>query len=142
MPNPTITISHQELADRYRDAVERADLTSLATLYHPDVLLDAHVPNWRFQVRGRTEVARFTGTALPAPGHFASFSAEPTADGDLLVQFEWHELTADGTGARARQLHVLRLNDGHVTQQTVFCAGVWSRDLQERMAAEAPLVQP
>jgi len=141
MSNPTTT-DHQTLAAHYRDAVEREDLASLATLYHPDVLLDAHVPNWRFQVIGRTEVARVTGAALPGPGRFTSFAAEPTADGDLLVQFEWRERADDDHGAKARQLHLLRLDDGRIVEQTLFCAGVWGPGLQERMAVEAPLVRP
>ncbi len=141
MSNLTTT-DHQILADHYREAVEREDLASLATLYHPDVLLDAHVPNWRFQVIGRTEVARFTGAALPGPGRFTSFVAEPTADGDLLVQFEWRQQSDQGAGAKARQLHVLRLDDDRIVEQTVFCAGVWGPGLQERMAIEAPLVRP
>jgi hypothetical protein len=141
MPNPTIT-DQQALAERYRGAVERQDLASLATLYDPDVLLDAHVPNWRFQVVGRTEVAPFTGTALPGPGGFASFVTEPTVEGDLLVHFEWRQQAHDGAGAKAHQLHVLRINDGRIVEQTVFCAGVWGPELQERMAAEAPLVRP
>lgn len=131
-----------ELAARYRDAVERADLATLTRLYHPDALLDAHVPNWRFQVIGRSEVARFTGNGLPGPGHFERFEPEATADGDLLVQLEWRQHTEDGTGARSRQLHVLRLDAGRIVSQTLFCAGVWSPALQQRMAAEAPLARP
>ncbi len=141
MSSPTIT-DHATLAEHYRDAVEREDLATLATLYHPDVLLDAHVPNWRFQVVGRTEVARFTGAALPGPGRFTRFETEPTAGGDLLVQFEWRQQADGDVGVKARQLHLLRIDDGRITQQTLFCAGVWDRDLQARMAAEAPLVQP
>ncbi len=131
-----------DLAVRYRDAVERQDLTTLATLYHPDVLLDAHVPNWRFQVIGRTEVARITGGALPGPGRFERFDAEPTADGDLLVQFQWRQHSEVRTGALARQLHVLRVEAGRIVAQTLFCAGVWDPELQQQMATDAPLVQP
>lgn len=130
------------LTSRYRHAVEASDLASLGELYHPDVLLDAHVPNWRFQSLGRTEVARFTGSALPTPGRFTTFEVELTAAGDLLVQFEWRQASSDATGARARQLHVLRLADGRIVEQTLFCAGVWGPELQRRMAAEAPLVRP
>ena len=131
-----------ELATRYRDAVERTDLPTLTRLYHPDALLDAHVPNWRFQVIGRSEVARVTGTGLPGPGHFERFEHEATVDGDLLIQLQWHQHTEDGAGARSRQLHVLRLEGDRIVSQTLFCAGVWSPALQERMADEAPLVRP
>lgn len=130
------------LADRYQAAVESGDLAALRALYDPDVLLDAHVPNWRFQVTGRTEVARITGTGLPTPGRFASFTGETTLDGDVVIHFEWWQRTEDGDGARARQLHLLRVEDGRIVEQTLFCAGVWSPELQRRMAVEAPLVRP
>ena len=131
-----------ELTERYRAAVEAGDLAALATLYHDDALLDAHVPNWRFQLAGRDDVARFTGCGLPAPGRFTSFVAEPTVDGDLLLQLEWRQHADDGPGAQSRQVHVLRLDDGRIRAQTVFCAGVWGPELQRRMATEAPLLQP
>jgi len=60
------------IAERYRTAVENGDLDTLAELYHPQALLDAHVPNWRFQLQGRRTVAESAGTALPGPGRFAT----------------------------------------------------------------------
>lgn len=128
-----------EIAARYRTAVEAGDAASLAALYQSDALLDAHVPNWRFQVRGVAEVAQQL-CVLPRPGAFATFDAEATASG-LLVQFAWRQRPADG-GALVRQLHALRLHDGRIAEQRIFCAGVWGPGLQERMAAEAPLILP
>ena len=130
------------IAERYRAAVEDRDLDALAKLYDPDVLLDAHVPNWRFQVQGRHAVAETTGTGLPGPGRFVTFDTEPTASGDLLVQFEWHQDEVQG-GHRSRELHVWRLDDaGRITEQVVFCAGIWDPQLQAQMADEAPLIRP
>ncbi len=130
------------VAERYRAAVEAGDVDALAELYHPDALLDAHVPNWRFQVQGRHEVAQATGTGLPGPGRFASFHVESAGSGDLLVRFEWHQAKDEG-GYVSRELHVLRLDDaGRITEQILFCAGVWDPQLQAQMAAEAPLLRP
>lgn len=129
------------IADSYRKAVEAGDQAALAELYDPDVLLDAHVPNWRFQVQGREAVAARTAV-LPGPGQFASFEAEATSSGDVVVQFEWRQ-SEDSGGAVVRELHLLRLDDnGRIAEQLVFCAGVWDPELQTRMAAEAPLVRP
>lgn len=129
------------LAEQYRSAVEAGDLAALAGLYQPDVLFDAHVPNWRFQLQGRDAVAEHTGGALPSPGHFTSFDVTPTTAGDLLVQFEWHGPTDDG-GAVVRQLHMLHLDEGRIAAQVMFCAGVWSPQLQQQMASAAPLIRP
>ena len=129
------------IAQRYRTAVEAGDVAALAELYHPDALLDAHVPNWRFQLQGRPAVAAYTGGALPGPGRFAAFAAEPTASGDLLVQFEWRQHAEDGEPV-VRQLHHWRLDKGRIVEQVLFCAGIWSRRLQAQMAAETPLIRP
>ncbi len=130
------------LPERYRTAVEARDVDRLAALYHPEVLLDAHVPNWRFQLQGPAAVAAATGTGLPGPGRFASFAVERTASADLLVQFEWRQ-DADHGGQVSREVHIFRLDDaGRIVEQVVFCAGVWDRELQARMAEESPLVRP
>ena len=141
MPGSHVATDPKLIAERYRGAVEARDVASLAALYHPDVLLDAHVPNWRFQRRGRQPVAETTGTGLPSPGRFTVFDVEPTASGDLLVQFEWRQDDPHG-GRVSRELHVLRLDGGYVVEQVAYCAGVWDRELQARMASEAPLIRP
>ncbi|MDP8977400.1 MAG: nuclear transport factor 2 family protein [Actinomycetota bacterium] len=128
-----------DLPVRYRTAVEAGDRQALAALYQPDVLLDANVPNWRFQVQGRKTVAE-QACALPRPGRFATFYSERTARG-LLVQLEWRQHTADGHTV-VRELQAWRLADGRIAEQLIFCAGVWDPQLQARMAAEAPLVRP
>lgn len=129
------------IAEHYRTAVEAADEAALVDLYHPEALLDAHVPNWRFQVQGREAVAARTA-GLPRAGRFAAFEAEPLASGDVLVQFEWRQHGEDG-GAVVRELHVLRLDgEGRIGEQLLFCSGVWDPELQARMALEAPLVRP
>lgn len=129
------------ITETYRKAVETGDQAALAELYAPEALLDAHVPNWRFQVQGREAVAARTA-GLPGPGRFASFEAEPTASGDELMQFEWRQGEESG-GAVVRELHLLRLDDdGRIAEQVLFCAGVWDPELQARMAAEAPVVRP
>ena len=129
------------LAERYRSAVEARDTTTLAELYRSDVLLDVHVPNWRCQLHGCHPVADYTGGALPGPGRFTSFRAEPTASGDLLVQFEWRQ-AGNGGEAVVRQLHVWRLTGGRIAEQTLFCAGVWGPRLQQQMQLDAPLLRP
>jgi ketosteroid isomerase-like protein len=132
MSDDQLLTGTRTIAERYRTAVELGDLEALAGLYHPDALLDAHVPNWRFQVQGRHAIVENTGR-LPGPGAFASFTAEPAADGDLLVEFEWRQQPVEG-GAVMRELHLWRLDDGRIVEQLLYCAGIWNPDLQERIA--------
>ncbi len=135
----TQTTDAAELTARYRDGVEAGDPTALAPLFEADVLVDTHVPNWRFQLQGR-EAAAQRACVFPRPGRFTAFDTEPTASG-LLVQFEWRQDHPD-IEAIVRQIHAWRLDDGRITEQIVFCAGVWDRQLQALMAAKAPLVRP
>ncbi|QBI18185.1 hypothetical protein ER308_00420 [Egibacter rhizosphaerae] len=128
-----------DLAARYRVAVEADDPRVLIPLYDPGALLDVHVPHWRFQVEGRRPIAEQV-CVLPRPGRFTTFDGEATRDG-LLVRFEWRQNGPTGD-ALVRQLHAWRLRDGRITEHLVFCAGVWDRELQQRMAVEAPLVRP
>ena len=142
MPQSPVITDQQAITERYRATVEAGDVETLAGLYHPEALLDAHVPNWRFQLQGRHAVAETTGTGLPGPGRFAAFHVEPTASGDLLVQFEWRQ-DEDQGGHVSRELHIWRLDDaGRIAEQIVYCAGVWSPQLQAQMADEAPLIRP
>ncbi len=141
MSEHQVISDQQTVVDRYRSAVEDRDIETLAGLYHPEALLDAHVPNWRFQTQGRHAVAETTGTGLPGPGRFISFDVEPTASGDLLVQFEWRQDEDQGAQV-SRELHVWRFDGEHIVEQVVFCAGVWDPQLQAKMAAEAPLLRP
>lgn len=124
---------------RYRAAVEDGDVPALVALYRSDALLDAHVPGWRFQVRGPEAIAERT-VVMPRPGRFTDFDARTTEDG-LLVRFQWQQ-DHDHGGAAVRQLHAFRATSDGIEEQVLFCAGVWSRQLQERIAAEAPLVRP
>jgi hypothetical protein len=135
----TQTTGVTELTMRYRRGVEAGDPGTLAALFQPDALVDTHVPNWRFQLLGR-EAASQRACVFPRPGRFTAFEAEPTASG-LLVQFEWRQDDPD-VEAVVRQIHAWRLDDGLIAEQIVFCAGVWDRQLQALMAAEAPLVRP
>lgn len=140
MSGSQVITDPQAVADQYRTAVEAGDLEALTDLYHPDALLDAHVPNWRFQAQGPQAIVQNTG-GLPGPGRFTSLTAEPTASGDLLLQFEWRQDDDEG-GAKVRELHLLRLVDGRIAEQILYCAGVWDPQLQARMTEEAPLIRP
>ena len=128
--------SPAELAARYRSGAEAGDTEALARLFRPDVLVDTHVPNWRFQLQGG-EAAAERACVLPRPGRFTAFDIEPT-DRGLQVQFEWHQGASETV---VRQLHWWRLVDGQIAEQVVFCAGVWDRRLRALMAAKAPLVR-
>lgn len=54
--------------DALLHAIQTADVT--AELFTDDVVLDATVPNWRFEVRGRDEVTEQLRDWFADPAHF------------------------------------------------------------------------
>lgn len=128
--------------ERFMARMEQGDFDGLTTLYTDDALFDAHVPNWRFQVRGRGEIAEQMKAWFQLPGRFHDVHEEWTAAGEPLVRFEWREREGSSTQIVSREMQLWRLNDGRIAEQLVFCAGRWDVALVERMAAEAPLVRP
>lgn len=96
-----------------RESLETRDHDALASAYTDDVLLDAHVPNWRFQVKGRDAVIDLLRHWFPHPGRFTVW-----------------------------ELQLLRLDDGRSAEQLVYCAGRWDEAHVTDMRRQAPLVKP
>ncbi len=126
-------------------ALERAyveeDWDRLGEVYRPDVLLDVNVPLWRFQLKGAdAAVTWFKQTS----GHFRGYRVpwtRVTASDELLV-IEW-ELRTDGDDGEnlCREVDLLRLDDGQVTEHVIFCTGMWDAATVARQRAEAPIIR-
>lgn len=125
--------------DIVRQSMETHDPELLREVYSQDVLFDAHVPNWHFQVRGREAVIGVIRNWYPHAGHFHRWSREYTASGDVLVEFDWREDTPAGE-ITVHQLHLWRLENQRISVQQVYCAGRWDEQLVERMRPAVPLV--
>jgi hypothetical protein len=121
--------------DAFLAAVESASVPELDGVFAPDALLDATVPNWRFQVRGGHAVrAQLAGWFADA-GRFEELRRTPLPDGEL-VEFllTW---TEDGVPFAAHQAHRLRIEGGRIAGDTVWCGGRWSAELLAEMEAAA-----
>jgi hypothetical protein len=132
---------NRPLAERAARCLHALAYDSLAQLYAPDVLLDADVPHWRFQMKGRTEVPEaLRHGELGLPGvHAASFRWAATVDGGLVAQ---REVRFDGHHGTHlwRDVHVLRIESGWITEHAISCTGIWDPATIARQAAEAPMV--
>lgn len=125
--------------DTLARCLESGDFAQLAPAYSPNALLDAHVPNWRFQLEGPERITGQFQSWWPTPGRLTAWGATATDDG-FVVQFErWWQEGPDELSCR--QLHLLRLEAGSVVEQVVYCAGRWGADLRAKMAAASPLVR-
>lgn len=122
-------------------SLEARDYHALDRVYTEDVLFDAHVPHWRFQIQGRDAVVDLLRRWFPNPGRFTLRQQWTTTDGDALVQLEWHEDTPDGE-ITVRELQLLRLDGDRIAEQLVYCADRWDEAHVADMRRQAPLVKP
>ncbi|MDQ1521670.1 MAG: hypothetical protein QOI55_2743 [Actinomycetota bacterium] len=120
--------------DRFLDAVETGTIPT-CDAWEPDAVVDATVPNWRFDIRGvdaiRAEYTRWFGH----PARFEQLRREPLAAGELVEYFlTWEE---DGVPYAAHHVHILEVADGRIVADTVMCGGRWPASLLAEMEAAA-----
>jgi hypothetical protein len=122
---PTAT----DAVDALMHAIEAGDIAG--DLFTDDVVLDATVPNWRFQAHGRDEVTAELRGWFADAGHFDDVRREPLPNGELLeFALHWNE---NGIPHACHQAHILRVTDGRISNDTAFCGGRWAADLVARM---------
>lgn len=126
-----------------RRAFERGfldgDVTALAPWYAADVLGDLNVPQWRFQVRGRTDLLDLLrDEEFTQPDRRLShLRLTDTADG-LLIETE-SRFREGGEARLFREVHHLRCRDGLVVEHVVWCSGIYDAAAIARQAANAPM---
>jgi hypothetical protein len=116
--------------DRFCAAIASATLGD-ATVFCPDVVLDATVPNWHFVLRGQMAVRAELAGWFANSGRFDALRRTPLPDGELIeFDLAWEE---GGVPHACRQAHVLTLRDGLIAQDTVWCGGRWPASLLAEM---------
>lgn len=127
----------KRIADRFVRAIEASDASDVFT---EDAFCDINVPEWRFQMEGPAAITEWLRSELPDGCSVPSWRSDPTADG-VVVELEQHFLT-DGAERTSRNIHRLEIRGDRVAGWTMYCTGVWSPELRERHAREAPMVRP
>lgn len=101
-------------------------------IFAADVTLDATMPNWRFSVQGEESIRSQLGGWYRHPARFEELRRTPLPDGELVeFTLTWEEL---GVPHASHQAHILRVEDGRITDHTVFCGGRWPASLLAEMA--------
>lgn len=100
-------------------------------IFWEDAVLDATVPNWRFRVQGAGSVREELGRWYADPGHFGDVRRNAIDDGELVeFTLNWEE---GGVPHMCHQAHVVRLREGRIASDTVFCGGRWPESLLLQM---------
>jgi hypothetical protein len=113
---------------KFLQAVEDAAI-SACDVWSQDATLDATVPNWRLHASGadaiRAEYARW----FADPGSFTELRRHPVDNGEGEVVEYMLSWTEHGVPHAAHHMHLLRVRDGHIVADTVFCGGRWPASL-------------
>jgi hypothetical protein len=130
-----------DLVAAVHTAYRTGDVTPIAAWYDDDVLVDICVPAWRFQVTGRDQVVELAREEFRLQDYRVTlFRSLPTADGAVVeTEVRFFE---DGAEGCLRELHVLRLQRGHIVEQLSYSSGHWDAEAIRRQAQEAPMVRP
>jgi len=131
--DPSTLVPPPSAVDRFVASVEAGRALDADTL-HPDVVLDATVPNWRLHQRGADAVGAQLAGFYGHPGRFEQLRRIAIPDGELVeLTLTW---TEDGVPHVSHQAHLLTLApDGRIVGDTLWCGGRWPADLLAEMEA-------
>ena len=122
--------------EKLRSCLETGDWDGLADVYASGALLDANVPQWRFQRRGVEAIAAQYRDWYPERVRLVEWTPTAAAFGAVVEQAEW--TVVGGEETYTRSIHVLRVDGGRIARHVLYCTGRWDKATVERHSREAP----
>ncbi len=110
-------------------------------LFRDDVFVDFTVPHWRLQAEDRDGLVALRRRGHPGPSTVAGFRADPTDTGFVI---EWTERWTDEAGMEwyAREMARADVEDGAISELSVYCTGDWDRQRVEEHRSAVRLLRP
>jgi hypothetical protein len=118
--------------DDFLKAIESAGITSCEA-WSDDCVLDATVPNWRFQKRGPDAIKAVYAAWYAYRNTLLGVRRWPIADGEV-VEYS-HRFTGPDGPRQAHHVHVLQVAEDRIVRDTMFCGGQWTDAQLAEMAA-------
>lgn len=120
--------------DRLLEIVSQGRGGEAADLYAPGAVLDATVPDWRFQKRGGEAIASVWSHWFAEPGRFDELERLPVPDGEVVRYVIAGQ--ENGTPFAVHHCHILTLDGatGLIAGHRVWCGGRWYPDRLAEMA--------
>ncbi len=129
-----MTTLQSTAVDQFLSAVESGEIAG-CVVWSADAVLDATVPNWRFQVTGADAIRGEYAKWFAVPGAFEQLRRLRTEDGEVVeYTLTW---TEDGVAHAAHHVHLLTLDAGQIVADTVLCGGRWPESLLAEMTGSA-----
>ena len=123
----------QSPVDTFLAAVEHGSMAS-CSVWSPDAVLDATVPQWRFRRRGPAAIRAEYAGWFADPAHFEELCRYVVEGGEVVrYLLTWVE---NGVPHAAHHVHLLAVDGGQITSDTVLCGGRWPASLLAEMQAE------
>ena len=95
--------------------------------------LDATVPHWRFECDGAEAVAAELSGWYDAPTTIEAAVRHPIPGGEAVeLDLTWVEA---GVPHASHQVHLITVDGGRISRDTVFCGGRWPAALLAEMEA-------
>lgn len=115
------------------------DVSVLEPRYHPDALLDANVPEWRFQQRGRDAILHaLADEEFDKPDRRVRFLRPTVTSEGLLLETE--TCFTDNDELRVcREAHNLRIRDDLITEHVLWCTGIADAETSRSQFETAPM---
>jgi hypothetical protein len=120
--------------EKFLHAIETATIPT-CDAWSADATLDATVPNWRLQARGRDAIRAEYARWFADAGHFDELRRCPLGDGTGEVVEYTLSWTENGVPHAAHHMHLLTVDDDRIVADTVMCGGRWPASLLAEMEA-------
>ncbi|HLZ72715.1 MAG TPA: hypothetical protein VKV26_22655 [Dehalococcoidia bacterium] len=131
-------VTAQELSTKLIQFLETGDPPE--DLFAPDVFCDFTSPSWRLQAQGRDAVVRLRRSGHPSSGRVPRHRVDPTPAGFVLeVEEQWRDRGQDWY---CRELFRADIQDGCITELSVYCTGDWDAAQRARHRREVKLLRP
>jgi hypothetical protein len=128
-----MTSRQRTAVDQFLAAIQAGTIAGCGA-WSADAVLDATVPNWRFQLTGPDAIRSEYAKWFADPGTFEDLRRLPTQDGEVLdYTLTWTEA---GVPHAAHHAHILTVEDGLIAADTVLCGGRWPASLLAEMAVD------
>ncbi len=129
-----MTTLQRAAVGQFLAAVESGEIAECG-VWSADAVLDATVPNWRFQVTGADAIRAEYAKWFADPGAFEQLRRLPTEDGEVVdYTLTW---TEGGVAHAAHHMHLLTVDGEQIVADTVVCGGRWPEPLTAEMAGSA-----
>jgi len=115
------------------------DAGSILKVCADDVLLDAVIPYWRFQLQGHDGLRDALAEEFVPGRRVTESHVTPTADGVLVEVEAWAPM--HGEDRMWREIAHFRVSGDTVSEVVFYCSGIWDAATIARHAVEAPMVR-